>query len=174
MRYFVAALFFISWVANAQDNISNFHRLILQNDQGDVLVVKIKDRDFWVTPGWYQTRDKSIEQGLRDLALTHGVTIKDIQLKGVFTLRDKEQKVLSLRHFYTAKVASGSVTLPDNIENAEWLPKDRAIATMTFPHIRLLMSPVMSQSQGVLSGDVMRYQENGQFKAKLLGPITHW
>ena len=61
------------------------------------MIVKIKNSDIWVTPGFYQDSVQFIKEGLIDIALTYGITVSPPQLKGIFSMRhDNEESNIIL------------------------------------------------------------------------------
>jgi hypothetical protein len=167
----VIAGFFRYSQTDVQENkkTPEFHRLIITNDKNQLLVVKIKDKDFWVTQGMYDSQEKVTNKDLHKLAADYGLTITEPKLRGKFIL--KRNANTSIRHFYTAITTSGSVKLPDNIDGAEWLPLYDAVEKITFPHIGLMLSKIMDGSNTVYSGSVLRYKEGKEFKAKVTKPF---
>lgn len=155
----------------AKADISTFHRLVVLNDQQEILMVKIKDVDFWVTPGWYQDDDTDIQQGLQQLAADHGIRIDTPKLSGIFTLRGADNKIFSLRNLYVAHAQEMELTLPDNIAEARWEPLPKALKLMTFPHINLMLAHTLKHPNQVWSGSIQRFKENQDFKAKVVTPF---
>ena len=69
-------------VAGGKEADKLFHRLLLLNDKQELLVVKIKNTDFWVTPGLYATSDEPTEQKLHEQAAEYGLSLSELDLKG--------------------------------------------------------------------------------------------
>ncbi len=155
---------------SASGSISDFHRLLIFNEKNELLVVKIKDKPFWVTTGRYDKGELSAEEGLHLLAKNYGFEISKPRFVGKFDLlNDKE--VLSVRHFYTAKVKSGKLKLPKGIESGEWLSINESYNRVTFPHINLLTKHVLDNPDDVWAATVRRYKEGDQFKAEIIEPF---
>ncbi len=116
-------------------NISSFHRLLIFNEKSELMLVRIKDSDRWVTPGWYQDEKLTIRQGLEQLAESYGVKISSPLLRGVFTLKDGQSRVISTRHIYSTSITSGKLEAPALIGEIKWLPVQEAAELVTYPHI---------------------------------------
>ncbi|PHV04072.1 hypothetical protein CSQ96_27910 [Janthinobacterium sp. BJB412] len=70
-----------SLYAQEAPKTSTFHRLLLLNEKNELMVVKIKNSNRWVTPGWYQDDRLTIAQGLDELAAGYGVKIATPKLR---------------------------------------------------------------------------------------------
>ena len=93
MRKIIAIVFIVlchSAIAQVQNDISIFHRLLLFNSKDELMVVKIENTDFWVTPGLYQTKEQTIKNGLDSIASIYGIQIKNLKLKGTFILKREQ------------------------------------------------------------------------------------
>ncbi|MBM3210012.1 NUDIX hydrolase [Candidatus Saccharibacteria bacterium] len=76
-------------------------KCVIKNQQGEVLVVKELDRDYWDIPGGGMDHGESIEQAIRR-ELTEEVGYSG---KFAFTIRHIEQPVyLSLHNFYQTRL----------------------------------------------------------------------
>lgn len=132
-------------------------------------MAKIEGRDFWVTPGWYQDSSQTIPEGLKKLASTFGLKTTTPKLKGVFTLRNQENKIFSIRNFYTVKVESGKLKTAEMIEKVQWMPIGEAMDKLTFPHIRILSQQIFDHPNQVWGGSIKRFKSGEEFNAKLEG-----
>jgi len=164
----ITLLTLVSLSANAADKISTFHRLLVFNDNNELLLVKIKGPDVWVTPGWYQDGKTMLHEGLSKTAADYGLTITDTKLRGVFTLTNQRDNSLSLRNFFTMKSTDIVTKMPKYIEEVKWLTVDEAKKLMTFPHINLLIDEVINHPNQIRSGGIYRYKEDGVEKLELL------
>jgi len=156
-----------SFPSFAKDDISTFHRLLILNDKNQLLMAKIVGKDFWVTPGWYQDSSQTIPEGLNQLALNFGLKTSTPKLKGVFTLRNQENKIFSIRNFYIVKAESGKLKATDMIEEVQWLSIDKAMDKLTFPHIRILSQQIFKHPNQVWGGSIKRFKSGEEFKATL-------
>lgn len=152
-----------------EKEISVFNRLLILNSKNELLVVKVENADMWVTPGFYQTK-QTIRQGLDSIASTYGIKIKIPELKGVFLLKRDINGVLSTstRNIYTAETKDREVKKPKGIEDAKWLPVNKAIEQITFPHINVMIEQIMNNPKKVWGGYLSQFKENGQWKTKIL------
>jgi len=153
--------------AQENDNISKFHRLLIFNDKNQLMVVKIKNTDFWVTPGLYSQNKKLTNENLHKLASEYGLTITQPNLRGVFVLRNEKTNIDSNRHFFNVKVNGGDIKTPDNIEEIKWLSVNEAMNVITFPHITMLIKQITDYPEVVWAGTVLRYKEGTKLKSKM-------
>ena len=165
-------LFVLVQIVNAQieKDIPIFHRLVILNSENELMIVKIENTDFWVTPGLYQTKDLSIKKGLDSIALTYGIEIEEIKLNGVFILKREinGEKSTSVRNVYTAKSKKSIMKKPNGIEEIKWLSVDKAMEQITFPHINAMIEKIMTKPNEVWSGTLLQYKENEDWKSKIL------
>ncbi|MDO1512252.1 hypothetical protein Q2T41_06245 [Maribacter confluentis] len=156
--------------AQIEKDIPIFHRLIIVNSENELMVVKIENADFWVTPGIYQTKELSIKKGLDSIASTYGITLENIKLNGVFILKRalNGEKSTSIRNVYTAKSKEGIVKKPNGIEEIKWLTLNEAIEQITFPHISTMIKKIMIRPNEVWGGTILQYKENENWKSKIL------
>lgn len=155
--------------AQGDEGVSIFHRLLILNSENELLVVKIKDSDFWVTPGVYQTKVQTIKASLDSISATYGIKTEAPVLNGMFLLkRDLNGKTsASLRNTYTAKVESADLTIPEGIEEVRWLPVGEAMALISFPHINAIIAQVMSHPGQVWGGTLLQYKVGEKMETKI-------
>ena len=137
---------FISFSLSAFDdkNISEFHRLLIFNDKNQLMVVKIKNTNFWVTPGLYSENPSLTNTHLYNLAKEYGLAVSQPNLQGVFLLKNQQTNALSNRSFFKVNVIEGKTKKPVNIDEIKWLPVNEAIQVITFPHINVLLKQIMN------------------------------
>jgi len=157
----------LSLFAQENEKISEFHRLLIFNAQNQLMVVKIKNTDFWVTPGLYSQNTELTNENLHKLASEYGLTVTQPILRGVFVLKNKKTNTDSNRYFFNVKVNGGDIKTPDNIEAIKWLPVDEALKVITFPHINILIKQVMDNPEVIWGGTVLRYKEGNKLKSKM-------
>lgn len=154
---------------------STFHRLLVFNEQNELMVVKVKNSNRWVTPGWYQDNRLTIKDGLNELAGSYGIKISAPLLRGVFTLRTDQNNEVSTRLVYSAKIESGKIKAPEIIEEIRWLNTSKAMELITFPHISAQLEQITKFPSTVWGGSQLMYQENGSYKSKtteMFYPLT--
>ena len=161
----VCLLYSHALFAQEAPKTSTFHRLLLLNEKNELMVVKIKNSNRWVTPGWYQDDRLTISEGLDELAASYGVKITTPTLRGVFTLKGSQ---LSTRLIYTTRIKSGELKAPELIEEIRWLPVPKAVETITFPHIRTQITQISNYPDVVWAGSQTMYQENGVYGSKIV------
>lgn len=172
-KYFTLVFFMLLASINSfgqvEKEISVFNRLLILNSKNELLVVKIENTDLWVTPGFYQTK-QTIRQGLDSIASTYGIKIEMPELKGVFLLKSDINGELSTstRNIYTAETKDRELKKPKGIEVAKWLPINKAIEQITFPHINVVIEQIMSNPKKVWGGYLSQFKDNGKWKTKIL------
>lgn len=154
--------------AQENDKVSEFHRLLIFNAENQLMVVKIKGTDFWVTPGLYSQNKALADENLHKLAAEYGLTVTKPSLQGVFALKNKKTKVDSNRYFFNVKVSSGESKAPQNIEEIKWLPLSEAMKLITFPHINMLLKQIGDNPGTIWGGTILRYKEGSKLKAKMI------
>lgn len=173
MKKVIKILFIIlchSVNAQVENDIPIFHRLLLVNAQNELMVVKIENTDFWVTPGLYQSKEQTIKIGLDSVASTYGLKLTEIHLKGTFMIKRELNGAssASLRNVYTAKVQKGMAKRPEGISEIKWLSVEDAMKTITFPHINLMIKQIMSNPNDIWGGTLLQFKENDTWRAKVL------
>jgi len=154
--------------AQESETIPEFHRLLVFNDENQLMVVKIKNTNFWVTPGVYNTNKALTNNNLHKLAAEYGITITSPDLRGVFTLQNKKTNKSSNRHFFNVKVNGGNIEKPESIEEIKWLSLNEAMQLITFPHINMLLNQTANYPKVVWGGTILRYKEGDILKSKMV------
>lgn len=157
-----------STVAQETAKPSTFHRLLVFNDNNEMMVVKVKNSNRWVTPGWYQDNRLTIKDGLNALAGSYGLTINTPTLRGVFTLKTAQNNEISTRLVYSTKIAGGQIKAPEMIEEIRWLSADQAMKLITFPHINAQIEQLTKFPGTIWGGSQLMYQEDGVYKSETL------
>jgi len=169
---FIIWLFVFPFFVQGNEQVSEFHRLLIFNAENQLMVVKIKNTNFWVTPGLYSKNnsetDEFINKSLHELASEFGLTITAPDLRGLFILKNKQSNNDFKRYFYQVNVRSMKSKLPDNIEEIKWLPLNEAMDLITFPHINMLIDQIMKNSAVVWTGTILRYKKGQELKAKMV------
>lgn len=161
------SLIVVSAATIAADKVSNFHRLILVNDQNELFLLHLQDHGFWVTPGWYQDGKLSVKEGLAKLAADHGYTISEPELRGMFTLTHPARGTLSNRNFHVAKVTGGTLVLPKFADKGEWLSLEKVLERLSFEHISVMTRHVFENPNVVWGGAMERTGEGFGQQAKI-------
>jgi hypothetical protein len=171
-KLFTLLLIAFSGVCFAQANhdTSVFHRLVIYNDANEIMVVKLKDTDIWVTPGFYQDSTRFIKAGLHDIAATYGMTISDPELKGIFSMRREvgESTEMLMRNIYSCKHLSGEVRFPENqsftIGEIKWLPLQEALPLIPFESVRLFIKQIHDNPNAVWGGSIGAKRVDNEWK----------
>lgn len=122
--------------AQAVSRPSTFHRLLIFNERGELLVVRLADSGRWVTPGWYQDDRQMMSEGLDRLAADFGAEGSGRTLRGVFSLSGLGGDGISTRLVHTLSMRSDRARAPAGISATKWLPVEEAAQRISLPHIR--------------------------------------
>lgn len=164
----LAVLFSQPVFAQEASKPSTFHRLLVFNDKNELMVVKVKNSNRWVTPGWYQDNRLAIKDGLDELAGSYGLTVSTPTLRGVFTLRTDQNDEISTRLVYSTRIESGQAKAPEIIEEIRWLGTNEAMELITFPHINAQIDQLTRFPNTIWGGTQLMYQEDGAYKSKTI------
>ncbi len=153
-----------------EPEIKIFHRLVILDADDQLMVVKVANADVWVTPGFYQTQDVTIQSGLNDLGASYGIEIGPPKLRGVFLLKREinEAYATSLRNVYSARIKSGAVRKPTGIEEIRWVSIEEAAELITFPHITAMVKGILDHPNGVLGGTLRQFKENDRWETEII------
>lgn len=164
----ILLIVFIGIPAKAQESkVTTFHRMLVLNKENKLLVVKIKDKDIWVTPGFYQNSKQSLKQGLDSIASTYEMNVFDIELRGMYGLINPAQNYYSTRNMFVMKTDAEDLILPDIIGEAIWLDINEAIKRISFPHINYYIKDVFMFPNTMRYGTVERFMSNGKLESKI-------
>lgn len=177
MKKIIALLFLISTgVSYAQESepISVFHRLLIYNADSEIMLVKIKDTDTWITPGFYQDSKQFIKEGLHNIASTYGITISDPELKGTFSKRREVEasREMQIRNMYRCNYLKGNVHFPKNqsfeIGEIKWLPVKEALTVISFESIRMFVKQVDDYPDILWGGSIRSIKEDDTWRYEIV------
>lgn len=158
-------LFTPSLFAQEVPKTQTFNRLLIFNERNELMVVKIKNRDLWVTPGWYQDDHLTIKEGLDGLFASYGIKSTPLTLRGVFTLKGSP---ISTRLVYSATIKGRETKMSEIVDEIRWLPTQKAIELITLPHIRTQISQITRHPSILWGGSQTISQENGVYGSKII------
>ncbi len=164
----VLLIVFMGISVKAQESIvTTFHRMLVFNKENKLLVVKIKDKKLWVTPGLYQNSKQTIKQGIDSIASTYNIKVFDVELRGMYGLKNPSQNYYSTRNIFVMKTDSVDVLLPNIIGEAVWLDVNEAVERISIPHIQFFINDVLIYPNDIRYGTVERFESNGKLKSKI-------
>lgn len=152
--------------------VTTFHRLIIQNQNEEIMVVKIKNRNFWVTPGWYQDNSTKFNEGMKANAAEYGLSISPVELRGLFTLRDEKDDSVSTRNIFVAHTQGKHSKMPSYIDEIRWLSIKEAIALMTFPQISFALENIFENPNQVIGASLQLKKIEGVETLTIQEPVT--
>ena len=177
MKKIIVLLFLIvsgTPFAQGNQNTSVFHRLIIYNSQNEIMLVKFKGTDIWVTPGFYQDSIQFIKEGLHTIASTYGMKISSPKLKGTFSLRRENgdtQKML-IRNIYHSNYLSGKIHFPKNqsfeIGDIKWMPLKEALEKIPFESVQLFIKQTHNYPNIVWGGSINARKEDDKWKYEVM------
>lgn len=167
-KLLVLLIAFISINAKAQESkITTFHRMLIFNKENKLLVVKIKNKDFWVTPGLYQNSKQTIKQGIESIASTYGIKVSNIELRGIYGLITPLQNYYSTRNIFVMKTNATDVLLPKVVDEILWLDVNEAVKQINISHINDFIRDVYLFPNDIRSGAVERLERNGKLVSEI-------
>lgn len=165
---FVLLIAFMSISVKAQESkVTTFHRMLILNKENKLLLVKIKNKDIWVTPGLYQNSKQTIKQGIDSIASTYGITVFDVGLRGMYGLKTPSENYYSTRNIFVMKTDAIDVLLPEIIEEVVWLDMNEAVKRISFPHINAFIKDVFMFPNAIRLGTIERITSNGKLITKV-------
>jgi hypothetical protein len=160
--------------AQGTHDTSVFHRLIIYNADNEIMLVKIKDTDVWVTPGFYQDSIQFIKEGLHDIASTYGMKISNPELKGTFSMRREigETKEMLIRNIYSSNYLSGEIHFPENqsfeIGEIKWLPIKETLSLIPFESVRMFIKQTHEYPNFVWGGSINALRKDNTWEYKIM------
>ena len=144
-----------------------FYRLNIVNQNNELMVVKIANRDLWVTPGLYSGVNDFEIAKLKALAAEYGLTISPPALRGKFQVKPSPEQSFGTRYFYRAMALNEVQKQPEYVELVRWLPLEAALKQINLPHIVYLTRQTELFPEQRWQASIARFQENGQHKIKV-------
>ncbi|WP_117880845.1 nuclear transport factor 2 family protein [Aureibaculum luteum] len=141
-------------------------RLTILNDKNEILIRKTKYG--WMTPAHRFYSKQNINRVLDSMATNYGVTIKDIELAGMFTYKYTFKDKADTRQFYVAKYKSGTIkSIKD--EDLFWLPKDEAIKKLdsTVSSLGLMTNQILEYPNTLWGGSFILDKVDGKLQSKV-------
>ncbi len=143
-----------------QGSTAPFHRLLIVNENNELLVAKVGERNFLVTPGFYQDNLTTFSEGLDKLAAEYNLPLNNPELKGVFSLRrktDKENSV-SVRLVYRVDVdlQGQQLTTPAGVKELRWVNFEEVSRSGMMPHIVAMIKQVNSDPNVIWGGTLLQ------------------
>lgn len=154
---------FLSLSLKAQENkMTTFQRMLILNDEEKMMVVKIKDKDFWVTPGLYQNTKQTIKEGIDSIAETYGLQVFDIAFRAMYGLSTPTKNAYSTRNMFVMKVKTNHTKIPAILDKVEWLTIDEAMQRINIPHINFFIKDIFDNQNSIRFGTVEKQMIDGK------------
>ncbi len=148
--------------------LDNFtlQRLIIVNDAGEILmeqgeVLPGKKEHSLFPLSLYSNKRQSINEAMDSLALSRGIKISNLELRGYATYKFAYHGQVSFRSYYVAKYAGGAIKSPKGISVMKWVPVKKALPNIPVDAIRLITKQVLEFPETVWGGSFL-ISENGE------------
>lgn len=164
-RFFLMSLLLVGALVvtdKAHSEERAFYRLNVVNQNNELLVLKIKDRELWVTPGLYEAPTAFEIKQLENLAADYGLEVTAPKLTGQFMVSPAEGKPFQTRWFYTAIAHNDVAKLPKFIDSYQWLALPEAVKRIqaNLPHLAFLLQQTQSYPDEVWQAKLQRTTED--------------
>lgn len=128
-------------------------RLIILNENNEMLMGR---EDYvWAPPGAMFNQRQFINEELDSLALTYGVEIDDVELRGYFAYKYDYHPYATTRAYYVAKYKGGTPKATAPTEEVKWLPMEEALDISTVTSIRQSTMQILDYPNTVWGGSFM-------------------
>lgn len=162
----IIALIFVLLASNQafsqETKLTNFHRLLVMNENNELLMVKVKGNGLWMTPGVYQTGDLIISKGLENVAADYGLKIDRPALRGMFVLRTDFDNSTNVRNFFVANSSNDITKMPVYVSESRWMKPAEAYKVMGIPHISEMIKQVLANPTKVSGGTLRQFKKGNK------------
>ena len=154
--------------AQHEDPTHNFtvKRLIIINENNEMLMCK--EKYVWATPSLVYNGRHYVKEALDSVANAYGVKIKDIQLRGQFSYKYDYHPYATLRNYYVATYVNGELKVPENMDDAKWMPISEAIKKNTVTSIKEITKQIMDFPDAVWGASFMVSRTKGDHPTKMI------
>ncbi|WP_146106863.1 hypothetical protein [Polaribacter porphyrae] len=160
---------FVSLSLKAQEKkVTTFHRMLILNEKNELLVVKIKNQNIWVTPGLYQNTKQSIQEGMDSIAKTYGIKVSNIELRGIYGVKAPSKNYFSTRNLFVMKTKSKHSKLPEIIDKAEWVSIKESEKFINIPYVNWFIQDVFHNPKTIRFGTVEKQLIEGKLTSKIV------
>lgn len=97
----------------------NYYKICILNERDEVLLVE-HNNTWELIGGEYNTPNTLVEY-VETLALSANVKVKDIRLRGLFSVFFNQMEKPFVYHYYSARYESGEVRIPEGCTGAKWV-----------------------------------------------------
>ena len=151
----VLGLFLFGWTAaNAQTKNFSYFKLIVLNDDDQMLLVNFKDQ--WEPAGLKYDSPATMRTVLEEMAAEMGVTIGDTDLRALVGKYYGEGKHPVLYNYVTARYQSGEPKVPPGCKDIRWFDIQEGIDTIPFKPMQWIMRKIFSEPDDTLWGGAVR------------------
>jgi len=133
-------------------------RVIIMNEDNQILMTG--GNGFWGMPWVNLTKRQFVKESIDSMAMEHGITLSDIELRGQFCFKYDYKPPVTFRNYYVAQYESGKIKVPkntidDEFEKIEWVDADEAIERNGNNGIRDIARQIVNNPDVVWGGSFM-------------------
>jgi hypothetical protein len=152
MNRFLIVFLLITNTLLAQSKNNSYSKLCLENEKGEVLLVQYKG--IWELAGKGFESPRTIHEHVRFMAQEMGTTVDSIRLRGLFTLYHNAGPNPVLFHYYSARYAGGTLTVPPGCTDIRWVSRKEALAIIPFKVMTLILSKMWEKESTLWGGSL--------------------
>jgi len=173
-KFFILLFLFLGLNTFAQkkdkntDNYS-FVKLIISNSENKILLLKWDNQ--WEVPGARYSAPYTLSKFIDTLVHEDGITVKNVQLNGVFSIQYENQKKLGTMMYYTAAYNSGSLRVPAGCGDIKWFSPEEAIKLISGSDMKLFVQQITEHPENVWGATITKRKENGLTISELREPF---
>lgn len=167
--FFTLSLLFFAQIGQAQVKNFNYFKLLIINENNEVLLVDFKD--MWEPMGKKYDSPESMKKVLNSMAAEVGVEAKDYKLRAMITKFYGQAQYPIVFNYVTAKYVSGDITIPPGCKGIDWYSKEEALKIIPFEGMRLVVEQMFKDNNQELWGgslNILTDPETKQKTAKIL------
>ena len=163
MKYTLTLLtLLISAWTMAQSGNPTFHKLIMLNEKGEVLLVEFDGE--WEIPGGRYKADETQKSFLNSLAALHGQKPTQLKLNGVITFHhDNRERPTSMMYYSSVVKTNG-----ESKRNIKWMPIKEALEIIPYQEMVEIVKHVSDHPNETFGGAMRiiynQNQRTGEFK----------
>jgi hypothetical protein len=135
-----------------QGKVNSYAKLCLENDKQEILLVQYKG--IWELAGKSFDTPRSIREQVAFMAQEMGVSVTDIRLRGLFSIYHNAGPMPILFHYYSARYASGPLTVPPGCTDIRWFSRQEALKVIPFKVMTQILAQLFSQETYLWGGSL--------------------
>ena len=154
---FILTVFLYSLQSFAQQDNYSFIKLIVLNNNDEVMLVKWNGA--WEIPGTRYNQPITISKQIDTLAAEHGIFVQNKKLNGLFTFEYENRPILTIMHYYTAFYEKGNFTIPKSCEDIGWFTIEKALSIIPYQEMKLIISKIIKNKNNLWGGGIKKWND---------------